>query len=295
MKKALFLYNHRSGNRSIPKKLDYLVGKFQENGVLLQPYRIMDREYKEVGELIKNEKYEMLIASGGDGTINTVVNFMMKKNIKLPLGIIPSGTSNDLGKSLGISKNIDFCIENILANNIVNIDVGLINEEHYFLSSYAGGIFAGVSFNTNSKLKKSMGIFAYYLTALNEMKNIKPFKIKIETEDDTIEEDVLVFLIVNGNTAAGFTNIVHQADVTDGCMDILLVRSCSRVDIASLFLKAKREDISNERNVRIIRTNRCIIEAEGNLNISIDGEQGEQLPSEVRFVKKALPVFWKKP
>ncbi|MCX7922705.1 MAG: YegS/Rv2252/BmrU family lipid kinase [Clostridia bacterium] len=293
MKKGILIYNPLSGGQRVSHELDSILGRFQDNGMLVQPYRIINDKNLQLIDILKSGSLDFAIVSGGDGTLNSVVNLLLKNNITLPLGIIPSGTCNDFARCLNIPSDIEECIEIVAAGATADVDVGLINEDQYFLSTCAGGNFVDVSFNTHSELKKNFGPFAYYLKAISEMANIKTFKIKIQTDNEIIEEKIILFLILNGKDAAGFRNVIKEADISDGIMDIVLVKKCSRINMASLLLKVLSNDSLNNKDVTLIRTKSCTIEGSNSIILSIDGEKGIGLPISVRFINKALKVFKK--
>ncbi len=209
----------------------------------------------------------------------------------IPLGIIPAGTCNDFARSLNIPNDIKKCLDLIFEGHISQIDAGLINKEKYCLNTCAGGNFVDVSYSTNSDLKKNFGPLAYYLTALGELANLKSVRLKLTTDDEIVEDDFLLFLILNGKHAAGFSNLISDADLSDGFMDILLVKNCPHVEMAGLFFKVLNNDFVNDRNVRWLRTGKCIIEGNGNFNLSVDGEEWKGLPISIEFIHKVLKVF----
>lgn len=291
MKRAILFYNPQAGDRSVGSRLDYVLGRFQDKGILLQPFRLGKDSSKKITEVLKRGNYDYVIASGGDGTLNNIANKMLKHNLDLPLGIIPAGTCNDFARSLNIPFSVDECIDTILKAKIHEVDVGIINKEKYFLSTFAGGFFVNVSFNTHQELKKNFGPFAYYLKAMSEVVNIKNFNIKIITEDSVVEDKILLFLILNGKDAGGFSSILSEADLSDGYMDILLIKNCNHIDLGSLFFKVLSQDTLTDRNVTKLKAKNCTIECTEQIETSIDGEKGPGLPISVSFLNKALKVF----
>jgi diacylglycerol kinase (ATP) len=291
MKKAIFVYNPTAGDHSISNKLDIVLKKFQEKGIHVQPFRVMTENDDFLLNILKENKFDFAFVSGGDGTLNHVVNTMLSNKIDIPIGIIPTGTSNDFARCLNLSHDINDCIDIILAGNTIGVDVGLINGKQYFLSTCAGGLFVDVSFSTHSELKRNFGTFAYYLKALSELKNIKSFKIKIKTDKEEIEEDVLLFLVLNGKHAAGFFNLVEEADFSDGLMDIVLIKNCSHIDLAGMFFNVLSNDYLNNKNVMKLTTKSCTIKGNKQINLSVDGEKGDGLPVNIRFINKAIRVF----
>ncbi len=291
MKRALFIYNPVSGDHSLPNKLDYITEKFQEKNTQVQLYRLHGIKDKNLTELIQRKEFDQVIISGGDGTINSVANLLLKSNVKVPVGVIPSGTCNDFARCLSLPNSLNECLDIILSGNTTGVDVGLINGSKYFLSTCAGGLFVNVSFSTHNELKKNFGPFAYYLKALNEVTNIKSFKIRIEADDEVLEEDSLLFLVLNGKHAAGFSNVIKEADISDGLMDIVLIKSCSHIDLATLFFKVLSNDSLNDRHVVKLTAKNCVIKSDGEVGISVDGEKSSGLPLEIKFINKALSVF----
>lgn len=292
MEQAILIYNPLSGDRSITQKIDHILGRFQNEGILLQPYRIGEAEADELKNLLENNSYKYIIASGGDGTLNYVSNLMLKLKLSVPLGIIPSGTCNDFAAILNIPSDIDKNIDAILNGKTVKVDVGLINDENYFLSSCAGGVFVDVSFNTNSDLKRNFGPFAYYLKALSEVANMKSVLLTLKTEETVIEEEALMFVIINGKHVAGFNNILKDADYSDGLMDIALIKNCKHIDLASIFFKVLSNESINSKHVITLKAKSCEIKADKDMILSVDGEKGPNLPVNIKFIKKALRVFY---
>ena len=293
MRKALMVYNPQSGARNVPRKLDYIVQRFDESDILITPFRTGSGSNEKLPEILKENDYSFVVASGGDGTVNSLVNIMNRNDIKLPIGVIPSGTCNDFARSLNIPMDLKRCIDIIVAGNTTDVDAGLINNKMYFLNTCAGGNFVDVSYNTGSEIKKKFGPLAYYMKALGEVTSIRPVKLKITTDNEVVENEFLFFLILNGKHAAGFYNVIKEADLSDGFMDILLLQNCAPIDLAGLLLKVMNNDFINDRHVIWLRTRNCSVEGNGGLSLSVDGERWDKLPITVSFINRSLKVFVK--
>jgi YegS/Rv2252/BmrU family lipid kinase len=291
LKKAIFIYNPLSGDHSIPGKLDYIIEKFQTNNTLIIPFRFNNFKEETLLPILQQPDIDYIIVSGGDGTVNYVSSLILKNNLTLPLGIIPSGTCNDFAESLNIPNNLVECLDNIIQGKIMKVDVGFINNEKYFLSTCAGGLFVDVSFNTHNELKKNFGPLAYYLKALSEVANIKPFNIKVKTEKESITQEALLFLILNGANGAGFPNLIKEADISDGLMDILIIKKGRHMDLAALFFKVLSNDFQKDKHITKLKAKTCTIESNSSITLSIDGEKGMNLPVKIEFLNKALQVF----
>ena len=242
LKKALLVYNPKSGNSNvILNNFDLIVTKLLKKGIIVTFYSI-NKNYNKLCDILASEKYDILILSGGDGTLSRTLSEIYVKNIKFPkVAIFPTGTSNDFGKSLNLGNNIDDWIYNILIKEPKYVDFGLINGKKIFLSSYASGLFSKISYNTDKNLKKTIGKVAYYLNGLTELTNIKKFDLKMQIFDgknyEDIEEKAILFMILNGKSVAGFDEIIYNADVNDEFLHILIVKNIDNpLDISKIFL-----------------------------------------------------------
>jgi len=293
MKKVLLVYNPLSGNRSVPRKLDYIVSRFMEKDLLAIPFRMEEDNVTKLKEVILQDEYSCVVVSGGDGTVNAIASVLLSCGVDIPMGIIPAGTCNDFARCLNLPGDLRRCLDIILAGNITQIDAGLINNEKYCLNTCAGGNFVDVSYSTNSEFKKNFGPLAYYLTALGEFTNLKPVHLKLTTDDEVVEGEFLLFLILNGKHAAGLSNLVGEADLSDGYMDIVLLKNCQHIEMAALAFKILNNDFVNDKNVKWLRTKKCTIEGDKGFNLSVDGEEWKGLPITIEFIKQVLKVFVK--
>lgn len=293
LKKAVLFYNPKSGGQNVQGKLDYIVKKFILNDTVLNIVPI-GKGTSEIQDQIfssDNFDYDYIIVSGGDGTVNQFVNKMFKNNIKVPIGIIPSGTCNDFTKCLSIPQTLDKCIDTILKGKTLKVDVGKSSNGRYFLDTFAGGLFVGVSINTPSVYKRRFGPLAYYVNGLSELKNLDPFHITVQTEDSTFEGNILLFLVLNGNHGAGFDNLIKNADLTDGIMDMILIKECTYIDLANMFIKQLNGTLTTDPNVVHIPLKKCNIIGDNTITLTMDGEECDPLPMSIEVQNKALEVF----
>ena len=142
MKKALLVYNPKSGNSSqITQNMDLIATSLLKKNISLTLYSI-NRKYNKLVDFLKNEKYDILILSGGDGTLSRCLSDLYNANIPFPkVAIFPTGTSNDLGNSLGLGASINDWINNITEGAPTPVDFGLINNKDIFFFFFFGGLF----------------------------------------------------------------------------------------------------------------------------------------------------------
>ena len=296
LRKALLVYNPKSGNSNlILNNFDLITTKLLEKGIILTLYSI-SRDYDRLIEILKNEKYDIVILSGGDGTLSRCLTDMYNENIEFPeIAIFPTGTSNDLAKSLNLGEKIEDWINNILNKKSKFVDFGLINGNKIFLSSYAGGLFTKVSYATDKGLKKTFGKTAYYITGIDELKNIKNFDLKMQIDDnEEISEKAILYIILNGKNVGGFDELLQNANVDDGIMDILIVKNIENpLEISKILFDLFNGQLVNNENVRTLQAKKCVIEeVSEEIGVSIDGEEGKNEKVEIEFIRDKLKIFY---
>lgn len=296
LRKALLVYNPKSGNSNlILNNFDLITTKLLKKGIILTLYSI-SRNYDRLIEILKNEKYDIVILSGGDGTLSRCLTDMYNENIEFPeIAIFPTGTSNDLAKSLNLGEKIEDWINNILNKKSKFVDFGLINGNKIFLSSYAGGLFTKVSYATDKGLKKTFGKTAYYITGLDELKNIKKFDLKMRIDDnEEISEKAILYIILNGKNVGGFDELLQNANVDDGIMDILIVKNIENpLEISKILFDLFNGQLVNNENVRTLQAKKCVIEeVSEEIGVSIDGEEGKNEKVEIEFIRDKLKIFY---
>ena len=296
LRKALLVYNPKSGNSNlILNNFDLITTKLLKKGIILTLYSI-SRDYDRLIKILKNEKYDIVILSGGDGTLSRCLTDMYNENIEFPeIAIFPTGTSNDLAKSLNLGEKIEDWINNILNKKSKFVDFGLINGNKIFLSSYAGGLFTKVSYATDKGLKKTFGKTAYYITGIDELKNIKKFDLKMLIDDnEEISEKAILYIILNGKNVGGFDELLQNANVDDGIMDILIVKNIENpLEISKILFDLFNGQLVNNENVRTLQAKKCVIEeVSEEIGVSIDGEEGKNEKVEIEFIRDKLKIFY---
>lgn len=293
LKYALLAYNPKSGSQDLQESFDHIISRFIKHGILLHivPVGNETTQYTEYIFRRENFRYDFIIISGGDGTLNRFVTLMMNNGINVPVGIIPSGTCNDFARCLSVPFGLDGCIDMILKGKTEKVDIGRVNGGKYFVDTCAGGLFVDVSITTPSSFKKHFGPLAYYIHGLSELGNIHPFELTVKTDYFERKEKILLFLILNGNHAAGFDNIVRSADLSDNLMELILIKECSYLDLANMLIRLLSKGLTTDPNVIHIPFSSCTLEGPADHYVSLDGEDGGRLPIRVEVLHKALEVF----
>lgn len=292
MKKVKLIYNSVAGQSKFKYFLDTVVEKFAENGYEVSIYRASKKNTHRLEEYLKSCKdaYAIIIA-GGDGTINRVVNVMMKNNINVPIGIIPAGTSNDFAKHIKIPTSFSHSIDKILEGNIQEIDVGLVNDK-YFINVCSAGVCTNASQKTDIALKNMFGRISYIFTGIYQFFKFKPFEVKIETNTDIYIEKINLFLAFNGSSV-GRIEFSDSSNIQDGLLDIIIIKNCTIAEASMLLTKILAGKYLDDKHVIYLKEKYIkISRIKGNCDDpDVDGDEGPRFPLEIKCIEKGLKIF----
>jgi len=290
MKKVRLIYNPVAGAGSFKNRLDTVIKSFQKLGYRVSSYRLMGTDSLDSAVSDLDDKYSAIAISGGDGTINNVINAMKRNNIDLPIGIFPFGTSNDFAVHMGIPKNIAECCDIITNGEIINVDAGIVNGT-YFVNVCSAGLLADVAYKTDIGMKNTLGKMAYYLKGFEEIPNLRPIAMRMEYDDNVIEDNLYLFLVLNGSSAGGFTNMAPYASVCDGLLDVVAIKAANIPNILNLILNFLRGEHVGDPNIYHFQTDNLKISSNQSFESDIDGERGPVFPLSIGVKKKDIKVF----
>lgn len=294
MKRYLYIYNPYSGAQSAGADLDKVLGICYSNGIHVIPHRLFTMENDTVLDelLADTEHFDGVLILGGDGTVGQVIDKMLKFGNHTPVGIIPGGTCNDFARNLMMPLTVSECAAVFCRGKTAEIDLLKVKTEDtemYVCNSVAAGVFVGVSHTTSPEFKKVFGSFAYYISAVGELTDMKPFHITVETPEETLDTDALVFVVLNGTDVAGMKNMISDAILTDGKMNIMVVKDGNMMDRASAGISVLSH--KSDKSLLALTTEKCKITVDRPLSVSVDGEEGPNLPYEIEVIPRGLTVF----
>ncbi len=293
MKKVKIIYNPSSGRQSTERRVDRLSKLLLDDGYILNKF-ITRKKDDAMLETIRacQEDWDIIIACGGDGTVNEVAKGIANSERKVPVAILSSGTVNDFANYMKIPKNINLFYEMIKRERTIDVDLGKVNDE-YFVNVAAGGLLSSVGYQVLPETKMVLGRMAYYLEGLREIttQNFEPIRINIESEEYTKDEDIFLFLISNSSSIGGFKKLAPKADVLDGLLDVVIIKKSDVQDLASIFFNIFSGDHVNHPNVKYFKTKKIRLTVEKDMDIDIDGEYGGKLPATFEVVPKAFRLL----
>ena len=217
------------------------------------------------------EDYDIIVAVGGDGTINEVARGLVNKG-KGILGIIPGGTGNDMAKSLGISIDPERALEHLCNGKNSTIDVGQVND-FVFFNIASIGFDAEVVMNTINIKKAIRSRFAYGISVIYSLFSFKKKKIQINIDGEFAEEDVILVAVGNGKYYGGGMEILPDAKVNDEYLDVCIISGIRKTKLLFLFPSIfKGNHIKYTKYVKIYRGKNIRITSKEGLYLNIDGE-----------------------
>lgn len=292
MRKFRLVYNAGAGQNKFKPSVDDVIGVLCDNDCEVTVFRASKGH--NVDEFIINTPKDTdgIIVAGGDGTLNRVVNLMMKNNIKVPLGIIPAGTSNDFATHLKISTDFVECAKRILDGEPQYVDIGRVNDK-YFVNVLSAGLFASTSYKTDKKLKEIFGQLSYFMTAATQTFQYEPLRLKIETDDAVYDEKAVVFVIFNGSSVGRIDKFSDNSSVQDGKLDLVLLRDCKLNEIVKIAGEILDRTYLENPNVIYMRENRYRISLINGKcdNPDTDGDIGPGFPLDVECIENGIRIF----
>lgn len=274
-KKALFIYNSKAGKSKIKTHLSDIIDVFIQADYLVTVHSTQyPHEAVEIIGRIGNDEYDLIICSGGDGTLDEVVTGMLLSGKSNPVGYIPAGSTNDFAKSLNISTNMVEAAREITNENIFQCDVGRFNED-VFVYVAAFGLFTEVSYSTDQQMKNVLGHMAYILEGIKSLSSIKSYKLHIEGENVVQDGEFIFGMISNSNSVGGLKNVTgRDVELNDGLFEVTLVKRPQNPielnEIAAAFVTQKMDS----KNITHFKTSWLKVESDEELKWTLDGEYG---------------------
>lgn len=272
--KICLVLHRKSANEEAVKAAVKTVRKEGVDLQVLVPWNKKDKP-RIVRELLKKSTGRV-IAGGGDGTINAVVNALVGKGRERPtaiLGILPLGTANDFARGCGLPSNdLTECLRIACTRAGRPTDVGKMNKR-YFINVASAGFGAEITATTPIQMKKALGGGAYTLMGLAKVLRASPYTGRLLVPGEEPVSGEMMFMAVGNNRyAGGGFEVASQSSIDDGLLDLAVLRSGQTFSPATLAAEIK--DPTNEENTSIYyrQLPEFTIEADQKLHCNLDGE-----------------------
>lgn len=274
MKKMLFIYNPNAGTGALKPKLCDVLDIFTKNGYEVTVYPT--QKPHDAVEKIQSfqEDYDLIVCSGGDGTLDEAVTGMQLRGTDIPLGYIPAGTTNDFASSLGIARDILGAADTAVNGVPFSCDVGMFNDDH-FIYIAAFGLFTDVSYETKQSMKNILGHLAYVLEGTKRIFNIPSYRIKVTHDGESFEDEFIFGMVTNSRSVGGFKGIIGTDVVfDDGEFEVTLIRTPKNPLELNELLGAIVMKQINPQRMYSFKSGNIEFECEEEIPWTLDGEFG---------------------
>jgi len=273
-KKMLFIFNPFSGKAQIKSKLFEIIDVFVKGGyeVIVHPTQAVGDGFEKTKELAP--QVDLVVCSGGDGTLDEVVSGLMEVDQRVPIGYIPAGSTNDFANSLSISKDMVQAAKDIIEGNLYSCDVGAFNNDS-FVYIAAFGLFTDVSYETGQDMKNVLGHMAYLLEGMKRLPAIRSYPMRVTYDDTTIVDDFIFGMITNSVSVGGFKRITGKnVKLDDGVFEVTLIkRPKNPIELNNIMVSLLNRDIDTDA-MYCFRTSKLEITSTDPLPWTLDGEYG---------------------
>ena len=224
MKRLLFIFNPWSGKAHVKDHLFEITDEFAKAGYLVTVYPTQrSRDCYEYVLRCAGE-YDVIVCSGGDGTLNEAVAGMMDSGCDRPMGYIPSGSTNDFASSLLIPKTVSHAVKNIIEGTPYLCDVGSFNGR-WFNYVAAIGIFYEGLYATPQQLKNTFGHPAYIIESVKSFASLKSYQLKVQMGDMVIEDKFIYGMVANSKSVGGMKGLTgKEIKLDDGLFEVILIK-----------------------------------------------------------------------
>ncbi|WP_338753003.1 diacylglycerol kinase [Bacillus sp. FJAT-52991] len=292
MKRARIIYNPTSGRELFKKSLPGVLQKLEQAGYETSTHATTgEGDATNAARIAVERKYDIVIAAGGDGTLNEVVNGLAEQEYRPKFGVIPMGTTNDFARALQIPRDdIQSAVDVIVNGDTIPVDIGRMNDR-YFINIAGGGRLTELTYEVPSKLKTMLGQMAYYLKGIEMLPSIKASEVKIEYDGKLFEGEVMLFLIALTNSVGGFEKLAPDSSVNDGLFSLLILKKTNLAEFIRIASLALRGEHLQDDHVIYTKANRIKVHSPEKVLINLDGELGGALPADFENLYRHLEVF----
>lgn len=296
-KKLLLIMNPKSGTMLAPKHLAEIVCAFSDAGYMTEVLMTTGHGDARDFAIEYGGSVDTVVVSGGDGTLNEVLDGLISGGHSTPLGYIPAGSTNDFANSVGLPKGINECVNTILHGSAKPVDIGSFNGRYFsYVASF--GAFTSVTYSVPQNLKNIFGHAAYVMSGVTELANLKSIHARVTADKGTpdekvLEGDYLIGAVCNSKSIGGILHLDRlDVDMNDGVMEIMMVKMPKDIialsDIATSMLSGSFK--SNQ--IETLSAKEVTIEIGKDVHWTLDGEyeKGAEL-CEIKTIKSAVNII----
>jgi len=292
LKDLLFIYNPFSGKGMIKEYLSDIIDLFVKAGFQVGIYPTQGKLDAKEHVIHCSSHYDMIVCSGGDGTLNEVISGIMELRERPVLGYIPAGSTNDFATSIRLPKDMKEAAGVAVKGMPVAVDIGRFNKKN-FVYIAAFGAFTDVSYMTPQEMKNIIGHPAYIIEAVMKLTSLRTYHMKVKYENGELEGDFLYGMVSNSVSVGGFKGITGKNIVLDdGMFEVTLVKQPKNpLDLQIILGCLLGLDMRSE-SIISFKSSKIIFMADEKVPWVLDGEYGGA-PKNVKIenLNKAIRIM----
>ena len=292
MKRLFFVMNPYAGMKKANKVLPQILSVFNRAGfeVVVHITAQQGDAHKVVAQRAK--EMDLVVCCGGDGTFNETVAGLQESGVKLPMGYIPAGSTNDFATSLSLPSDPVAAAKAIVEGSPKAYDLGVINGRYFsYVASF--GAFTRASYATPQNIKNALGHTAYLLGGIQELSQLRPIPVKLALDGETIEGEYLFGAISNTTSMGGVLTLdPKQVDLSDGLFEVILVRMPKDLTEITDCIQAVQKGFYDCEMIRFRKAKEITVHAPADMDWTVDGEKEPgKAVMEIKNLQKAYELI----
>ena len=298
VKRARLIYNPTSGQEIIKKNIAEVLDVLEDVGYETSAYQTTPEPLSAQKEAERAAKagFDLIVAAGGDGTINEVVNGVAPLEDRPHLAFIPTGTTNDYARALKIPMGNPVEAAKIIAKNqTIKMDIGRAFGNKYFINIAAAGTLSELTYRVPSEAKSRLGYFAYVAKGAEMLPRSKSRKVRITHDHGVFEGRISLMFAALTNSIGGFEQIAPDAKLDDGNFTLILVKTAKLFEMLALLIQAiNGGQHVKDVNVEYLKTSKLkleVLDGKEPFMLNLDGEYGGDTPVELEVFHNHLEFF----
>lgn len=294
-KRCRIIYNPTSGREAMKNNLVDILNILERAGYETSAYATTPEPNSAKNEAERAAKagFNLIVAAGGDGTINEVVNGIAPLKHRPKLGIIPAGTTNDYARALKIPREDPIGAAKVIAKGqTIKMDIGEADKK-WFVNIAAGGLLTELTYGVPSQVKSLFGYLAYLVKGAELLPQIKPIKMHLEYDGGTYDGKASMFFLALTNSIGGFEQIVPDASLDDGKFTLIVVKTSNLIEILQLITMVLNGGKHvNDPRILYVKTSKLVAKpVDEKMMINVDGEYGGDAPMTFKNHRQHLEIF----
>ena len=280
MKHLHLIINPNAGLRQARRMLPDITGAFSRAGYDTCVFQTEKRGDATSYVLENAPRADLLVACGGDGTLNEVITGLLAGGFDTPLGYLPAGSTNDFANCLGIPLDLHRACEAVVSRSPHPLDMGRFGDSRYFTYSASFGAFTSVSWATPQNIKNVLGRAAYFLQGIVSLSEIRPIHLKVTADREEYENDYIFGAVCNSTSLGGVLKLDSmQVDMNDGLFEALLIPYPPDLLVLNRIIAALSSHNYHDPSLIFVRASSFLFEGAPDIHWSLDGEEAPGAPS----------------